>query len=318
MIAGGSVAFDLYQGQYNGKPVGQMLIPSAVAKIYADITEEGQSAVYPDIKTSGVFSRGVQKITGFTWLSERVAKGFIKKEINKNISGDYKLKMDLFSGTNLIKGYIRSISFRGEDLSFQNQIKIQSLSFATQEETPIFIHKSSKPVLIRPMKMDFTSEVTSEAVDQFVKSPLLQKELLGLKIPLPPFDKPVKMDILEPRANFDGDRVHIHALLNMSGASKDKGLKMDIWARPVPEEGWIGLEDVKVRIPEIEDADQLEPFLEKYFVTLIPFHKIRVSRHKVDLDFREIEIKDEVMKASGNITLRPDDKRLRKLRQIYQ
>ena len=77
------------------------------------------------------------------------------------------------------------------------------------------------------------------------------------------------------------------------------------------------LTDVVVDIPDIPDAVLLAPFIERYFMDLIRIDKIRVSHHKVDLMVQDLSIQDKELHLQSEIQLRPDDKRLRKLRSIY-
>ncbi|HEY9688188.1 MAG TPA: DUF2993 domain-containing protein [Coleofasciculaceae cyanobacterium] len=265
----------------------------------------------PEMKTASGFSRAVQAMTGFTLLSGWVTNHFLGKELKDHIQGPLKARLSLFSGTDLLGGKAKRIRISGENLLLENLVPIHRLSFESQADSPLYVSKARHPFLLRPVAFKVSTVITEADLNRMLKSEQGRRKLTGMKVDIPPFGAH-EVDMMDPRIDIDGDKIVIHALLNMHGAPSENALPVQVTGRLTAEKSRLNLSDLDIAIEGIEDTKPIARLVENYFGEIVNLERIKVSRHRVKVAIEKSQLANDQLQLEATLTVAPERKTLQR------
>ncbi len=272
-----------------------------------------QAEDYPNVKIGNPVSRAVQKVTGITllsgWIGSRVAKNLLQKELG----GEVNVSLKPFSATDLIAGKARRLEIRGENLLIDDMLPIRAFTVETLGDSPIFVRKGRKPVLMRPVEFRVSAVVDEENLKTFLESEKGRKQLTRIKVPLPPYKKPQYLDVLDPAVSIRDGKLIIDSFVNVHGAPKANGLPVKVSTGLKPVDDTLKLDGVKIDIPGIRKTRGAEKFVERFFTELFDVSKIRIDRHKIIMAYDKSELTGNRLLIEAHGYIKPDGKGLKLL-----
>jgi hypothetical protein len=273
---------------------------------------------WPEVKLSSPATQAFQKATGLTQLSGWLGSAIIRRSLAKDIKGPLDVRLVNYSASDLMHGRVKQLLITGENLLVAESLPISKLDIYTAEDTPLYIHKADKPVLLHPVLMNIRAEMTEADLNRFLTAEPTQKLFSGLKVPLPPFNQPEQMDIIEPKARFEGDRFTLMSFVNLHGAAREDALPVKLSAKIQPKKETLALDDVKVKVGDLSNTRAIERFVEENFDDLLNLNRIRVDHHQLKFNFKRTEIADGKLIVEADVTVRPDAETRRRLVKEYQ
>lgn len=114
--------------------------------------------------------RFMSNVTGSTFLAERFANAILKKEINKNIKGKIKVKVDSYSLADLKKGIFQTLKMKGKNISIEgvsfSEINIETLCYFNY----ISLADTNNPVIKEDLPLSFSVVLSEEDLNNSMET----------------------------------------------------------------------------------------------------------------------------------------------------
>lgn len=269
---------------------------------------------YPQVNIGHPISRALQKYTGITRLSGWIGSEIAETLLEKELGGQVDVSLKPFSATDLLAGKARRLRIRGENLLIDKTLPIRAFSVETLADSPLFIKKGRKPILLRPVAFQASAVLNEDNLKAFLESKQGRQYLTRIKVPLPPYKKPQYLDALDPAVAIEDGKLCLSASVNIHGTPKENGLPVQITTDIKPDGNTLKLEHVDIHIPGIQQTTGIERFLERFLTELFDPSKIRIERHKIILAYDKSELIDNRLVIEVHGLIKPDGKALARLR----
>lgn len=109
------------------------------------------------------------KVTGMTFLSEKIAQAIIRHELKKEIKAKFKVEMKSYSANDLVHGRFKSLKISGKKLDI-NGIHLSTLDIKTLCNFNYVVPKKKSVVFKENMLLGFSTEISNQDLSQTVKS----------------------------------------------------------------------------------------------------------------------------------------------------
>lgn len=168
------------------------------------------------------------KVTGFNWLTEKIAQSIIRHELKKETKGKFKVKISSRSSLELMNGEFYSLNMSGKNLNVDGS-HISKLTANTVCGYNSVDIKQNPPKFRENMILNYSVEIDNDAIEQtlkdinYVKSlkkylPITDAKInirnnkLYFKFEVPTYvTKPIQLTV-SSGLNVKNGRVHITAL----------------------------------------------------------------------------------------------------------
>lgn len=251
-----------------------------------------------NFRVAGKTSRAIQKLTGITWITDRLLGLTGVGALKVAIGGNAKIKVRSYSFTDALSGKFRKVEVRLNN-SHYHDIPLPELRLSTT--TPL--HMRAKSGVVIPVMVSVSGEATEEQISSALKSPKVSSQLNFLRLDLPGLGDQ-HLQILNPKIQIVDGKVIIDARLITAGAPPETGIEVHISARPVlKDERFIMLEDSKVESPDIVEPEKFSVFLEDLLNPLVDFG--RLDRTTRAFRMTELVTDNHKVRFAGKLLLAP-------------
>ena len=170
-----------------------------------------------DLKPACGFVRVTTNMLGYNFIARHIAQKVIKDSLNKSVAGEYKVKVDSFSGVDLKKGKFKGLTIEGKNLCIDNEVYFSRLYMNTTSDFNYVDYRKDPIEFKTDLPMDYVVEITEDDINNSVTGkrtysnelfsmyPLLKIEQLKFKITDDkirvstgikfPFCKPIKISM---------------------------------------------------------------------------------------------------------------------------
>lgn len=109
------------------------------------------------------------KVTGMTFLSEKIAQAIIRHELKKETKSKFKVEMRSYSANDLMHGRFKSLKISGKNLNIEG-IHLSSLDIKTLCNFNYVVPKKKSVVFKENMVLGFSTVISSDDLSKTVKS----------------------------------------------------------------------------------------------------------------------------------------------------
>ncbi len=257
----------------------------------------------PPFPVAGKLSRAIQSVTGINLLGTLIADGVATAIAKKKLGGHVKVRIKVFSLTDLIAGKVKSISVSTADGSVKG-VPIGAAKISSSG--PIWFnlrrHTQQAYGLATPVSLNVSGQLQQKDVCSALESDTVTRAMRGLKLDLPGLgDQQLKM--LSPKVTLADGNITIQTTLICEGADPDTGVNLSIKAKPVLVGSKVMLENMEVSSPDIEDPASFSKFTHDLFNPIVDFARFDRTTHA----FRPNKccIEGNLVSLSGNLLLVP-------------
>jgi hypothetical protein len=194
-------------------------------------------------------------------------------------------------------------------LLLEGYIPLSEFSLASQPNAPIFLTRSNRPILLRPVTFQVAMVMTEEDMNRMLASEKGRQKLTNMKVKLPPFGRQ-SFDAINPVVHLVGDRVTINALMNLHDAPAVNALPMQISGKIVPDKASLTLANLDLQIEGVQNTQDMAQVVEHYFNELVDLNHIKVARHKLNVQIDQAITSNGRLNLAATITLIPQTKAL--------
>lgn len=258
----------------------------------------------PPFPVGNRFSRSVQKYTGLTWVTDKLAGGIAKIVLRKELGGNVRVRVRSFSFTDLLSGKVKSV-----DLDLKNS-KIEDIGLGSIHVT------TTQPVWYKPFKrgkrarglqqaicLELKGELTDEDVSTALASPTVSGLMRGLKLDLPGLGDQ-ELQIIEPHVAIKKGLLDIDVTLITKGAKKETGVPVRIKATPeVVDRSDIYLRNLSVESDCIVEPEKFAKFLSDLINPVVRCSRFDKARQAFRIN--TLEITEGKVTATGSLVLAP-------------
>jgi hypothetical protein len=257
----------------------------------------------PKFPIGNKFSRTVQTVTGVNFFTQLVAGMIASRVVEKKVGGHVKVKVKVYSLTDLFAGKVKSVSIKGRGCTLKD-VPLGTVLLVSNDPIWFDWHRRDGKVtgLSYPFTMRVTGDLGQQEVCKALSTESLANSLRGLKLDVPGLGEQ-RLQVLQPRVALGDRRIQIDARLITRGASPDTGVDLTISAVPVLDGSKIFLREMRVSSPDIIDPEHFAKFVEDLFNPIVDFGKFDRADHAFRLTSFVVE-RDRV-NASGNLLLVP-------------
>jgi hypothetical protein len=146
-------------------------------------------------------------------------------------------------------------------------------------------------------------DVDGKELSNALRSKKVAAGLRFLKLDLPGLGEQ-RLQVLDPKVDIEGGKVHINSWLVTAGAPKSSGVPLDLLATPQLEgERYVVLHDLKVNSDALVEPEQFSTFAQELFNPLVDFGRLDRFTHAIR--FSKLEVADERVNFTGRLLLAP-------------
>lgn len=256
----------------------------------------------PPFKVAGKVSRTLQTVTGLNLLGSVVAGQTAKLVLKRKLGGDVKVKVKLYSFTDLLSGKVK-----GVDCSLKNSsvkgVNIGQVTASTNQPVWIDLHDKRHIQLKTPVLVNVKAALTKEQITDALKSEKVAKSLRGLNLDLPGLGAQ-QLQVVNPKVDIVEDNVCIEALLKAEGADDSTGVPLKITGKlRLKGDDRVEIADMKVESSDIIEPEKFANFAEELLNPLIDLKRMDRRDHAFRLS--SLDINQNGLSSEGRLILAP-------------
>ncbi len=244
-----------------------------------------------EYKTASGFVRVTTNMLGYNLITKNIAQSVIKKSLNKSLKGNYKVKIDSFSGVDLKKGKFRGLTIEGTDLCLDDEVYFSKLSLKTTSKFNYIDYKKKPVKVMTDIPMDYVIEISEDDLNKTV-SGKNDLDSLSALVPLVKFEK-VKFRIYN-------NKLHINTGVRFPFC---KPVKCSISSGLSVQDGKIVFSDIDTGSMKNEIAEKLINIMNNYnLLENINIHLFDDNDTKMAV--KNVKIIDKKIYIDGNVTIK--------------
>jgi hypothetical protein len=261
----------------------------------------------PPFKVAGKVSRTLQTVTGLNLLGSVVAGQTARMVLKKKIGGDVKVKVKLYSFTDLLAGKVKGVdcSLKGSNIKGVN---IGQVSASTNQPVWLDLHDKLHIQLKTPVLVNVKAALTKDEITSALKSEKVSKSLRGLNLDLPGLGAQ-QLQVVNPKVDIVEDNVCIDALLKAEGADDSTGVPLKITGKlRLKGDDRVEIADLKVESSDIIEPEKFANFAEELLNPLIDLRRMDRRDHAFRLT--TLDINQGGLTSEGRLILAPKNPQL--------
>ena len=244
-----------------------------------------------EYKTASGFVRVTTNMLGYNLITKNIAQSVIKKSLNKSLKGNYKVKIDSFSGVDLKKGKFRGLTIEGTDLCLDDEVYFSKLSLKTTSKFNYIDYKKKPVKVMTDIPMDYVIEISEDDLNKTV-SGKNDLDSLSALVPLVKFEK-VKFRIYN-------NKLHINTGVRFPFC---KPVKCSISSGLSVQDGKIVFSDIDTGSMKNEIAEKLINIMNNYnLLENINIHLFDDNDTKMAV--KNVKIIDKKIYIDGNVIIK--------------
>lgn len=286
--------------------LASVCITAVVDAPYAH-AQSSTSAIKPDtdkppFKVAGKVSRTIQTVTGLNLLASVVAGQAAKTVIKKKVGGDVKVKVKLYSFTDLLSGKVKSVDCQLDGSNIKG-VNVGKVSATTNQPIWLDLHDKRHIQLKTPVLVSVKAALTQEEISTALKSERVSKSLRGLNLDMPGLGAQ-QLQVVNPEVDFVEDNVCIKALLKAEGADNSTGVPLKITGKlQLKGDDRVEIAGMKVESSDIIEPEKFSEFAEELLNPLIDLKRMDRKDHAFRLS--SLDVGEKGLTGEGKLILAP-------------
>lgn len=270
----------------------------AAAPSPAKKPEENQ----PPFKVAGKISRTLQTVTGLNLLGSVVAGQTAKMVLKKKLGGDVKVKVKLYSFTDLLAGKVKGVDCKLIGANIKG-VNVGTVDASTRQPIWVDLHDKRHIQLKAPVLVSVKAAITKDEITSALKSENVAKSLRGLNLDLPGLGAQ-QLQVVNPKVDIVEDNVRIEALLKAEGADDSTGVPLKITGKlKLKGDDRVEIADMKVESNDIIEPEKFAAFAEELLNPLIDLRRMDRRDHAFRLS--ALDINQNGLTGEGRLILAP-------------
>jgi hypothetical protein len=256
----------------------------------------------PPFKVAGTVSRTLQTVTGLNLLASVVAGQAAKTVLKKKLGGNVKVKVRLYSFTDLLSGKVKSVDCALQGSSIKG-VNVGHVNASTNQPIWLDWHDKRHIQLKAPVLVSVKAALTPEEISAALKSEKVEKSLRGLNLDLPGLGEQ-QLQVVNPKVEFIEDNVCIQALLKAKSADDSTGVHLKITGKlKLKGDDRVEIADMKVEGIDIVEPEKFANFAEELLNPLIDLKRMDRKDHAFRLS--SLDVGQGGLTGEGRLIIAP-------------
>lgn len=275
---------------------------SAASKPGASALGSAKHESPPPFKVAGTVSRTLQTVTGLNLLASVVAGQAAKTVLKKKVGGNVKVKVKLYSFTDLLSGKVKSVdcSLAGSNIK---GVSVGHVNASTNQPIWLDLHDKRHIQLKTPVLVSVKAALTPAEISTALKSEKVANSLRGLNLDLPGLGAQ-QLQVVNPKVEFIEDNVCIQALLKAQGADDSTGVPLKITGKlKLKGDDRVEIADMKVEGTDIVEPEKFANFAEELLNPLIDLKRMDRKDHAFRLS--SLDVGQNGLTGEGRLIIAP-------------
>lgn len=262
-----------------------------LSMLFLNITPSFAQDNTNEYKTASTLVRVTTNMFGYNFITRHIAQNVIKKTLNKNVKGDYTVKIDSFSGVDLKKGKFRGLIIDGKDLCLEDSIYFSKLHLETTSNFN-YVDYSKKPIVFKTdVPMDYVVEITEDDLNKTVEKDNFFNSFSAM-IPLVSIDK-FKFQLTD-------NKVRLNTAIRFPFS---KSIKFSISGSPKIENGKIILTDIQTSGTRHDFSERIANVMNNY--NLLENIKLNLfNGTDSTMTVKNVKVQDKKICIDGNLVIK--------------
>ncbi len=244
-----------------------------------------------EYKTTSTFVRVTTNMFGYNFITRHIAQNIIKKALNKNVKGDYTVKIDSFSGVDLKKGKFRGMTIDGQNLCLEDSIYFSKLHLETTSDFNYVDYKKKPVVFKTDVPMDYVVEITEDDLNKTIEKDNFFNSFSAM-IPLVSIDK-FKFQLTD-------NKVRLNTAIRFPFS---KYIKFSISGSPKIEDGKIILTDIQTSGTRHDFSEKIADVMNNY--NLLENIKLNLfNGTDSTMTVKNVKVQDKKICIDGNLVIK--------------
>lgn len=244
-----------------------------------------------EYKTTSTFVRVTTNMFGYNFITRHIAQNIIKKALNKNVKGDYTVKIDSFSGVDLKKGKFRGMTIDGQNLCLEDSIYFSKLHLETTSDFNYVDYKKKPVVFKTDVPMDYVVEITEDDLNKTIEKDNFFNSFSAM-IPLVSIDK-FKFQLTD-------NKVRLNTAIRFPFS---KSIKFSISGSPKIEDGKIILTDIQTSGTRHDFSERIANVMNNY--NLLENIKLNLfNGTDSTMTVKNVKVQDKKICIDGNLVIK--------------
>lgn len=270
------------------------------------VSEKSKGNVALPFKIGNPLGRVIQNITGITPISQFILDQTVQAILRHQLGGKVKVKIRLWSLTDLLAGKIRGANLRLAGSSYKG-VPMGIMEAQVNEPVQLtFLASGKKRRRLRfdaPLLVTLKVKVKEEDLAVALANAKVASSLKALKLDLPGLGQQ-ELEILSPKVKLDNDLVTVAGVLVTKGGSPDTGVPLKISGNlKLKGDESIVLANTVVDAKTLVDPEHFASFLEDLLNPIVSLHKFDRATRALRLD--NLAIARGFVAAEGRVILVP-------------
>jgi hypothetical protein len=251
------------------------------------------------------FSRGLQKATGITTVTQFVAGQVVQRVLQKKLGGQVRVKVRTWSLTDLLSGKIKSMEIKLKSSQYKN---VPMGKIVVTSDTPVWLRyrreNNDRAGLRTPILLRMKAHLTQENVADALAVGRVASSLRALKLDLPGLGAQ-ELQVLDPHVTMAEKLITVKATLVTKGAARDTGVDLTVTGKPeLKGDDRIVLSNMAIECPDIVEPKKFAGFVEELLNPLVNFHHF--DRRNFALRLDSLTLAEGGLDAEGRILVAPN------------
>ena len=172
--------------------------------VYAADCSSADTMICPAVpKVNGPISATFSRITGMNAIIEATLESQVKKQLNKALTGDFKVEITPFGAKSMLQGKFKKISFHS-DSAYLEGIYLSNITAESLCGYNHFIYKNSQVYTNENFLMGFSADITSDDLQKSISTPQYLKLMNSMNVSMGNISL---FKIFDPRAEIKNNRL---------------------------------------------------------------------------------------------------------------
>lgn len=154
-------------------------------------------------KVNGPISSTLSTVSGMNWMISNTLESQVKKQLNKALNGNFKVKITPFGAKSMLQGKFKKLEF-SSDCAFIEGLYLSNIKAESLCGYNHFIYKNGEVYTNENFIMGFSADITSADLQKSVTSPEYTKLLNSLNVSM---GKVTILKVFDPKAEIKNDRL---------------------------------------------------------------------------------------------------------------
>ncbi|MBI4533951.1 MAG: LmeA family phospholipid-binding protein [Candidatus Melainabacteria bacterium] len=264
--------------------------------------------VYPAIAapfpTGSKFSRSVQKWTGLNFVCQVLTSQVVRRGLQRKLGGQMKVRIKLFSLTDLLAGKVKSIDVRLTGSNYRG-VPLGKLHISCAQPVWFSYKKkgTTRPGLRAPTLIKIEGDVSEKELGEALKTSRVSSALRMIKLNLPGLGAQ-QLQLLQPKVDLKDNLVKVETVLVTQGATLETGVPLTVVGSPKLEgDSKIVLQNLQVSSPELPAQEEFSLFCQELLNPLVDFCKMDRLDHAFRL--QSLTIANDQLHYAGSLLIAP-------------